>query len=380
MAVAKQNLKTVTPLERELIEALAVRYAEGKQAAELTMEFGAICSSVPTSDKIDPRDLAYAAKMRQVAQKNPTNPDVLTLYAESELLTIPGHFWIAQTDKPIGRAGEIADRLEAMLAAHPSHIGLNHYMTHVVDVNAVAQRAVPAAERLASLAPASPHLQHMSTHIFMRVGRYSDAIQANVAALAAEDKLDVQLRHQGFEPVKNWRPHNSQFLMISALMAGRGDIALDIARTISRRAEGAQSSMGEFSRSQPLLVLLRLERYKDLLRETRPAGQRGVASILYLYSRGVALAKTHDLAGATAALAEMRPQVIDALTSHASENFPDRMVRAIVQVAQDALSAEVAAQSGEKNKAIEFAKNAAKIGEPLNDLDPPMLAADPRLA
>lgn len=380
IALAQQKIAAVSPLERDLIQAMALRYATGQRAAELTVEFSPLCGNGPMSEKAAPLDLAYAARMRQVASTYSANPDVFVMYAEAEMLTTPGRFWVGLTNQPVGRTGEIADRLESMLAAHPNHTGLNHYMLHAVDANAVAHRAVPAAERLAGLAPASPHLQHMSTHIFTQVGRYHDATQANVAALAAEDALEKSLRAQGFEPVKDWRPHNGQFLLFSALMEGRGDVALGMARTIAQSAAQSDSSFGEFARAQPVLALLRLERYDELLREPPPQGTHGVASVLSRYTRGVALARTRHGAEAVAALEQMRAQVPAVLTSHASESFPDRMVRTIVQVAHELLEAEVAAQSGQAESALAHAGAAAKMGEPLDTLDPAMLSGSPQLA
>jgi tetratricopeptide (TPR) repeat protein len=380
IALAQQKIAAVSPLERDLIEAMALRYATGRRAAELTVEFSPLCGNGPMSEKADPLDFAYAAKMQQLASTYSASPDVLVMYAEAEMLTTPGRFWVGLTNQAVGRTGEIADRLESMLAAHPNHTGLNHYLLHAVDSNAVAYRAVPAAERLAGLAPASPHMQHMSTHIFTRLGRYHDATQANVAALAAEDALDASLRAQGFESVKNWRPHNSQFLLFSALMEGRGAVALGMARTIAQNAAQADSSFGEFARAQPLLALLRLERYDELLRETPPQGTHGVASVLSQYTRGVALARTQHGTQALAALEQVRAQVPAVLTSHASDSFPDRMVRTIVQVAHELFEAEVAAQSGQNESALEHAAAAAKTGEPLDILDPAMLSGSPRLA
>jgi tetratricopeptide (TPR) repeat protein len=56
------------------------------------------------------------------------------------------------------------------------------------------------------------------------------------------------------------------------------------------------------------------------------------------------------------------------------------MVRTIVQVAHELFEAEVAAQSGQNESALEHAAAAAKTGEPLDILDPAMLSGSPRLA
>lgn len=379
-ALAKRLADNASALERALIDAMVLRYAQGMQAASMAVEFAPTCAPGQAAAKSDPLEMAYAASLRQVASAYPNDPDIQSFYAEAEMLATPGKKWSEDGTRPVGRVGEIVDMLERMLQAHPTHTGLNHYMTHVADVNAVAHRAIPAAERLGTLAPASPHLLHMGSHIFARVGRYNDATQANASALASEDALDASLRAQGFEPVKNWRPHNSQFLMFAALLEGRGETALGMARTSAQQAVGGGSSMAEFAHSQPLLAQLRLERYNELLQEAQPEGRQGVAAALYLYARGVALARTGQATQAASALAKLAPQVEQVLKSHPSDTFPHRMVRSMAHVALEELRAEVAAQEGRADEALAHAGKAAAAGELLDSVEPAMFSGSPRLA
>ena len=78
--------------------------------------------------------------------------------------------------------------LEGVLAKDPNHPGANHYYIHAVEASPNPERALPSAQRLAGLAPAAGHLVHMPAHIYMRVGRYDDAAEANRRAIAADER------------------------------------------------------------------------------------------------------------------------------------------------------------------------------------------------
>lgn len=69
---------------------------------------------------------------------------------------------------------------------YPDHPGANHFYIHAVEA-VQPERALAAAERLAALMPGAGHIVHMPGHIYVRVGRYLDAIQANEHAIHADE-------------------------------------------------------------------------------------------------------------------------------------------------------------------------------------------------
>lgn len=85
-----------------------------------------------------------------------------------------------------------------------------------------AARAEPSAVQLLDAA-ASPvwgaaklgHLVHMSSHTFVRIGRWADAVTANVAAWRA-DVADAAACQSPYEP-----EHNTDMLVYAANMAGQ---------------------------------------------------------------------------------------------------------------------------------------------------------------
>jgi len=74
------------------------------------------------------------------------------------------------------KAGEILERL---LTRAPEHPGIAHYIIHTYDYPELAEQALPAARKYATIASASAHAQHMPSHIFIRLGYWDDAIRSN---------------------------------------------------------------------------------------------------------------------------------------------------------------------------------------------------------
>jgi tetratricopeptide (TPR) repeat protein len=265
-----------SPVERALIEALAQRYA-----------------AEPT-DQREELDRRYAAAMRQVRQRFPDDHDVLTLHAEAVMNTMPWDYWTPSGEPREGVAGIVAD-LESVLAAAPDHPGACHYFIHAVEA-AQPERAVACAERLASLMPGAGHLVHMPAHIYIRVGRWADAITANEHAVHSDESYIADVRPTGVYPLAYY-PHNHHFLSFAATMAGRREQAVQASRAV--RANVAEDVARGVPSLEPLLAQVHLTlvtfgRWDELLREPRPPADLRVATALTQYARGVAFAARGD--------------------------------------------------------------------------------------
>ena len=62
---------------------------------------------------------------------------------------------------------------------------MTHYLIHLYDYPATAQKGLDAANRYAKIAPAAPHAQHMPSHIYTRVGYWKESIASNIASVKA---------------------------------------------------------------------------------------------------------------------------------------------------------------------------------------------------
>ncbi|MGH7255292.1 MAG: hypothetical protein ACREI3_05890, partial [Nitrospirales bacterium] len=149
---------TATPRERALFDAVAVLYGEGDKPA---------------------RDRAYAEAMERLWHTNPDDIEIGTFYALALLGTVRDE---AKDLRTRMRAGAIA--LKAYYQ-HPQHPGAAHYTIHAFDDPDHAILALDAARRYAAIAPAVPHALHMPAHIFVQLGLWAEAAEANQAGWTA---------------------------------------------------------------------------------------------------------------------------------------------------------------------------------------------------
>ena len=194
-----------------------------------------------------------------------------------------------------------------MLARNTQHPGANHYYIHAVEASSRPDRAVPASERLPGLMPAAGHIVHMPAHIFQRVGRYADASEANRRAVKADEAYLARTRPPGYYPM--YLGHNHGFLAYSASMLGRSEESLQAARASAKAVPPEMLDMMpgmDFFASEPLLVLVRFGKWKEILAEPRPAEKYPTLTGLWLHARGMALASTGKTREATATMRELR--------------------------------------------------------------------------
>lgn len=145
-------------------------------------------------DKLDhqKRAFAYSDAMKQHYARNPSDREAAVFYA----LTLIATGTIAQ-DKTYAREKQAAEILNRVLASEPRHPGVSHYLIHSYDFPALAELALPAARSYAKIAPASAHAQHMPSHIFTRLGLWSEAVSSNLDAHAAAKAFAVRNRMSG---------------------------------------------------------------------------------------------------------------------------------------------------------------------------------------
>lgn len=380
LAWAKGHAAKATARERALIDALADRYGpdSGAKRAEAAVAAAPICGAGGGA-QADPLDIVYAARMRAVADAYPDDPDVLVLYAEAVMIATRDDWWDKKTGLPSGEIGVVTDRLERALRVHPDHAGLNHYLIHAADSSPQPERATAAADRLGNLAPSSPHLLHMPAHILVRIGRYHDAVRVNEAAVAAQAKQNAALAAQGFSQSVDWDGHNRHFLWFAALTEGRGDLALEQARALAARAAKGKSPSAEFSRGLPLLTLVRLERWDEVLKEAVPSGEAGLAAPVADYAHGVALVRTGRLAAARDKSTALQA-ALDAPAIKGKTIFSDDPVRSVLEILAGRLGAEIEAADARPDAAHVALAHAVELEAALNSTEPPLLGSASRVA
>lgn len=373
---AVKHSRGASERDQALIQAAALRYGHSS-ANNLAPPADAICRTTGEEEPADPLDIVYAMHMHQLAERFPNDPDVLTHYAEAEMVATRGPGWDPVTGKPAGRIGDMAAKIEKALTTHPDHVGLNHYLIHALDAVPVASRAVAAADKLGRLAPKSPHLLHMPSHTYGHVGRYADATRVNQLAVAADEAMMTELKKQQFKETVDWRDHNTHFQWYGALMEGRGDLALESARSASARTQG-DDEWSEYMRTLPLLTLLHLQRWDALAAEPLAKGDKGVAMALSEMARGIGQVRTGKRSEAAATLARIEARNKSLFEKHKGNDFMAKLVRGLATSSQTQLAAEIAFVDGRIDEALKLQGEAVEAGKLPNQTEPPMLASGPR--
>ena len=128
------------------------------------------------------RQVARAAAYEKLAAKYPKDDEAQIFYAVYLAATQ------SLSDKSYASSLKAAGILEGQFKKHPNHPGVAHYLIHSYDYPPIAQKGVDAARRYSKIAPSAPHAQHMPSHIFTRVGAWSDSALANERSMQAATK------------------------------------------------------------------------------------------------------------------------------------------------------------------------------------------------
>jgi len=121
----------------------------------------------------------YLQAMEALAQRYPHDDEAQIGYAIMLNVAASPH------DKSYAYQLRGAAILEPIFRRQPRHPGVAHYLIHLYDYPPIAEKGLDAARRYAEIAPAAPHAQHMPSHIFTRVGYWSESVASNTASARA---------------------------------------------------------------------------------------------------------------------------------------------------------------------------------------------------
>lgn len=257
------------------------------------------------ADRLDhkARAGAYRAAMEALARRLPDDSEAEIFYALALLATAPpgdpGH---AQER----RAGEILNRL---LERQPHHPGIVHYLIHSFDYPGLAEVALPAARLYATLEPASPHAQHMPSHIFTRLGLWRESVASNLASEASADAIVAQA-HPGAASYDAL--HALDYLEYAYLQTGDYAKAREV---LERSARAVAFDVPNFAAGYALAAIparfaLERDAWAEAARLEPPAvampwEQFPYALAITHFARTLGAAGSGDLGGAREALARL---------------------------------------------------------------------------
>lgn len=309
-------------------------------------------------------DAAFASSMDALAARFPDDPDAVTLAAAAFMQTTAWDYWQADgAPKPGVYDAMIA--LERMAQRFPAHGGAHHFLIHLVEASdRYVGRAEKSADLLGPLMPAAGHMVHMPSHIYIRVGRYKDAADANERAALADEDYIAQCRAQGVYPVAYY-PHNLHFLWAVGTIEGRSAVAIASARKVAAKVPhhmaGRLSWTHEFP-IIPLFAMVTFGQWSDILSEPKPeAGGTPYPEAIWHYARALARVARGETDRARVELAAIeRLRAHDAFTtSLAATALPLNLdiameeVRSAIALAEGDFDAAIAA--AEKGVALQDA-------------------------
>lgn len=218
-------------VEKRLIAAMAVRYE---------MEHDEV--------RRERLDTLYARELAAVWADYPTDPDVGTLYAEALMLLEPRRGNWDAADRDVKKIHSV---LESVLALDLKHPGGCHLYVHATESTTVPEKAAACAEFLGTSIPGASHINHMPSHTWNRMGRWGDAVRANIMAWHSDQKAAIG---DGFAIYPS---HNLHMLLFAASMDGQGAVAVQAGKDYGKIVPG-----GSFYHA---LALLRFGRFDEIL-------------------------------------------------------------------------------------------------------------------
>ena len=197
-----------TPVERDLIEALATRYVEHFDAAKRVEQ-----------------DRAYRDAMEKVAARHPNDLDIQVFYADALFLLEPRRGTRDHTAPTVQQLHRV---LESVLNRDVHHPGACHLYVHATESTVVPGRAEACAEFLGRSIPGASHINHMPSHTWNEVGRWGDSVRANIEAWHSDLKAAVG---EGFAI---YPEHNLHMLLYAASMDGQGAVAIQAGKDYAK--------------------------------------------------------------------------------------------------------------------------------------------------
>ena len=345
---ARERLEGTTTLEHALVEALSQRYGRDPEADRVAL------------------DSAYATAMASVAARFPEHPDVLTLYASSMMNLRPWDYWSGTYGdrRPNPGTDDLLAALEEALRLDPNHPGACHYYIHAVEA-AFPQRAEGCAERLAELMPGAGHIVHMPGHIYIRVGRYADAVRANEHAIHSDEPYIADQNPMGVYPAAYY-PHNYHFMAFAATMAGMSQEALRASEIVAPKVPKAVALEVYWIQNAvvlPHLTALTFGRWEDVLALEMPDPELDQATVMALYARGTALA----------ALGRGdESEEVERILEERIENADPEGMNPVLVIAGLSLAGEIALRNGRADDAVGHFEAAVRVEDGMLYEEPPL--------
>lgn len=342
--------------------ALASAEAAGTKSRRERDYIAALETFYRDSGKVDhkTRALAYSAALEKLHKRYPEDREAAVLYALS--LVAAGAM---DEDPEFSKEKAAGAILNQVLAQQPDHPGVAHYLIHSFDYPPLAELALPAARRYAGIAPASPHAQHMPSHIFVRLGLWDEAISSNLASQAAARALE---KAQGLPDSSSERLHAMDYLAYGYLQTGQDEQAQRVLAELNaiQRADPPSFAVAYAATAIPARLLLERRQWKSAASLELQKNVRNLAPLANFqwgeahihFARAVGAARSGNAAAARAEVTKLREIEQGLDTPPGAYDW-----RAQVRIQRQIAEAWLAHAEGRQDDAVRLMKAAAELDD-----------------
>jgi hypothetical protein len=321
-----QEIGKDTDRERRFIHALALFYDRD-------------LSAIPYTERVS----EYESAMGKLAGAYPEDIESQAFYALA-LLAAASPF-----DKTHANQKHAVSILDPLYRKYPQHPGIAHYLIHACDNQEMAQQGLAAARAYSMIAPSAPHALHMPSHIFTRLGMWSDSIASNKAArVAADNQGDI-----GEEL------HAMDYLVYALLQEGRDREASEIIEQLKATSDLDE---GDFkiayaSTAMPVRYAIERRQWAEAAAIAPPRGAPPHVTAVAVWARGIGLARSGHPADARREVKRLRKLKQQLLAS--SAEYSEYWARQ-VEIQAVEVSAWVAQAEGKPGEARNLLRQAAE--------------------
>jgi tetratricopeptide (TPR) repeat protein len=211
----------------------------------------------------------------------------------------------------------------------------------------------------------------MPSHIYIRTGRYHDAVLSNQKGVAADDAYLSQTQAQGIYPLA-YKPHNHHFLWFAATMTGQSQIAMAAAEQAAKvdaklMAEGELAGSLQHYSMIPLFTQVRFSQWDKIL--ATPAPAQSYPKGIWHYARGMTFLAQGKSIPAAQELKQLKAIAAEP-TLKEIKIWGFNATASILNIATEVLSGELAAQEQRYEKAIAHLRTAVKLEDALVYTEP----------
>jgi tetratricopeptide (TPR) repeat protein len=310
--------------------------------------------------------------------ENPNDLEAAFLVSHGIMMSTPWTYYDPEDGSPLPGVERALTVMEAGMAQNPEHPGLTHLHIHLLEASFEPGRAEDSADRLESLTPMAGHMVHMPGHIYMRVGRYQDAIATNQRSLNADDAVVAAWGNRAlprtgtyFLSATNHGGHATMFIHWAGLLQGNSETALAVSGPMAMMSDPEALVQGRGLRNVVAhwMTLKAFGRFDELLALENPAPEQPYLAGMLNYMHGSAYLNQDNIDAAQAEYDAMQTlrnnPVLD--TQRASVNTTSDMLA----IASHALAGEIASARGDHAEAIRVFRQAVALQDALRYMEPP---------